>query len=190
MALGSLAGRAILAHDFISGKGKKKAATMKITTAVMFNLILATSAAAEPADDVRCREIGFSKSVESQEHELFATFIDPDARFVNNKVLRAPEAIVDAWSVFFADDGPSIKWRPQFVEVLDSGDLALTRGPYRIIDKNDEGEMTEGWGTFNSVWRRTENGEWFVVFDAGSFPDETPSDEQRALLDAEDDCGE
>jgi hypothetical protein len=28
-----------------------------------------------------------------------------------------------------------------------------------------------------------------VVFDAGSFPDENPSDEQRALLDAEDDCG-
>ena len=163
---------------------------MKISTSLILLLTVATSATGNPADEVRCREIGFSRSVETQNHELFASFIDSDARFVNNKVLRAPEAIADAWSVFFADDGPSIRWRPQFVEVLESGDLALTRGPYRIIDKNDKGEMTEGWGTFNSVWRRTEDGEWFVVFDAGSFPDETPSDEQRALLDAEDDCGE
>ena len=163
---------------------------MKISTSLVLLLTVATSAIANPSNEVRCREIGFAKSVEAMDRDLFATFIDPDARFVNNKVLRAPEAIVDAWSVFFADDGPSIRWRPQFVEVLESGDLALTRGPYRIIDKNDKGEMTEGWGTFNSVWRLTADGEWFVVFDAGSFPDETPSDEQRALLDAEDDCGE
>ena len=171
-------------------KANKGTAKMKATTLVMLTFVLTASAAAGPAEEVRCREIGFSKSVEIQDHELFASFIDPDARFVSNKVTHTPAAIAEAWSVFFAKDGPLIKWRPQFVEVLESGDLALTRGPYRIIDKNDEGEMTEGWGTFNSVWRRTENGEWFVVFDAGSFPDENPSDEQRALLDAKDDCGE
>ena len=162
---------------------------MKTATFLMLGLALTTTAAAGPADEVRCREIGFSKSVEAQDRELFPTFIDPDARFVNNAVLKGNEAIADAWATFFLEGSPQIKWRPQFVEVLESGDLALTRGPYRIIDKNDQGEKTEGWGTFNSVWRLTDHGEWLVVFDAGSFPDETPSDEQRALLDAEDDCG-
>ena len=163
---------------------------MKLSMSLILLLTVATSATGNPADEVRCREIGFAKSVEALDRDSFATFIDPDARFVGNNVTRSRAAIAEAWSVFFTVEGPLIKWRPQFVEVLESGDLALTRGPYRIIDKNDKGEMTEGWGTFNSVWRRNEEGKWFVVFDAGSFPDEHPSDEQRALLDAEDDCGE
>lgn len=152
-------------------------------------VLVSMPAAADLADDVRCREIGFSKSVESQDHESFASFIDPDARFVSAGVNRTREAIADAWNVFFTGDLPSIKWRPIVVEVLESGDLALSRGPYRIIDRDEDGEIREGWGTFNSVWRLTADGEWLVVFDAGSFPDENATDEQRALLDAEDDCG-
>ena len=161
---------------------------MKILTSLIMLLIVATSARADLADDVRCREIGFSRSVEAQDRDLFPTFIDPDARFANNAVVRTPEAIADAWDAFFREDAPKIKWRPQFVEVLETGDLALTRGPYRITDKDDEGNPREGWGTFNSVWRLNANREWLVVFDAGSFPDETPSDEVRALLDQVDSC--
>ncbi len=149
---------------------------------------VALPAMADPEQTVRCREIGFSKSVESRDHERFASFIDPDARFVGNKVDRGREAIADAWTVFFTDDLPTIKWRPQFIEVLESGGLALSRGPYRIVNKNDQGETTEGWGTFNSVWRLNSDGEWLVVFDAGSFPDETPSEEQRNLLESDAGC--
>jgi len=161
---------------------------MKATTLVMLTFVLTASAAAGPAEEVRCREIGFSKSVEVQDHELFVSFIDPDARFVSNRVTHTPAAIAEAWSVFFTEDGPLIKWRPQFVEVLESGDLALTRGPYRLISRNDEGEMVEGWGTFNSVWRRSADGEWYVVFDAGSAPDENPNEETRKLLDSDASC--
>ncbi len=81
-----------------------------------------------------------------------------------------------------------IKWRPQFVEVLEDGSLALTRGPYRLIVTDENGEQTEHWGTFNSVWRLQPDGSWKVVFDAGSNPTETPSDEVKALLDEEHGC--
>lgn len=151
-------------------------------------LILTMPVQADLAEEVRCREIGFSKSVETLSQDLFVTFIDPDARFVGKNVDRGPEAIADEWRVFFVDGAPQIKWRPQFVEVLESGDLALTRGPYLITDKDERGEPRESWGTFNSVWRMNADGVWKVVFDAGSFPDETPTDEQRALLSAEDGC--
>ena len=149
---------------------------------------VATPALADLEQQVRCREIGFSKSVEAQDRETFASFIDPDARFVGGKVDRGRDVITEAWAVFFTDDLPSIMWRPQIVEVLESGNLALSRGPYRIIDENESGEAREAWGTFNSVWRLDADGEWLVVFDAGSFPDETPTDEQRELLESDAGC--
>jgi ketosteroid isomerase-like protein len=149
---------------------------------------LAVPALADFEQEVRCREIGFSKSVETQDHELFTSFIDPDARFIGGKVDRGRENIAEAWKVFFGADSPSIKWRPQFIEVLESANLALSRGPYRIVSRDEQGETVEAWGTFNSVWRLTADGEWLVVFDAGSAPDETPTDEQRELIESDAGC--
>jgi len=157
---------------------------------IVLGLAFGSTALADAAEQVRCREIGFSVSVETQDVALFASFIDADARFVGNSVLHGPEAIAEAWGTFFAEDGPLIKWRPRFVEVLEDGKLALTRGPYRMITHDEEGVETERWGTFNSVWRLHEDGEWRVVFDAGNDPNETPADEVKALLDGEDNCAE
>jgi len=151
-------------------------------------LLITASALADVADDVRCREIGFSQSAELRDAEAFAAFIDADARFVGGAVNRGPLAITEAWAVFFVEDGPVIKWRPQFVEVLEDGTLALTRGPYRMITTDDQGVKTEHWGTFNSVWRLQEDASWKVVFDAGGSSAEAPSDEIQALLDKPDDC--
>jgi len=163
------------------------AMTRLIIIAVLMGI--AFSALADTASDVRCREIGFSKAAEQQDADAFVTFIDKDARFVGGAgVMRGPLEIAAAWSVFFDDGGPTIKWRPQFVEVLADGNLALTRGPYRMIDKDDDGNEVERWGTFNSVWRKHADGTWRVVFDAGSPGAGAPGAETRAILDAEDDC--
>jgi len=161
---------------------------MRFSPLLLLWAVTVSPALADLADEVRCREVGFSRSVETQDRERFASFIDPDARFVGNKVDRSREAIAEAWAVFFTGELPLIKWRPQFIEVLESGDLALSRGPYRIIDKNEQGEVKEAWGTYNSVWRLNADGEWLIVFDAGSFPDETPSQEQRQLLESDAGC--
>jgi uncharacterized protein (TIGR02246 family) len=151
-------------------------------------LFLGSQILAAPADDVRCREIGFSLAAEARDAERFASFIDADARFVGGTVLHGTEAIVEAWKVFLSADGPSIKWRPQFVEVLEDGTLALTRGPYRVIAIDESGNRKESWGTFNSVWRKHDDGSWKVVFDAGSQAAEAPAAEIMALLDQESGC--
>ena len=151
-------------------------------------LLIAETVTRDPAAAVRCREIGFSRAAEARDPVAFAAFIDADARFIGASAVRGPAAIVDAWAAFFGSDGPRIAWRPQFVEVLENGELALSRGPYRITDTAPDGTTTERWGTFNSVWRKHDDGQWRVVFDAGSAPDEDPTEEQRALLDAADDC--
>jgi len=143
-----------------------------------------STAAADVDSDVRCREISFSLAAENRDAEAFSTFIDSDARFVGNSVMRGVEQIVTAWSVFFADDGPSIKWRPQFVEVLEDGTLALTRGPYHVSSSDEEGNPVDSWGIFNSVWRLHDDGQWRVVFDAGSPSSEPPTDERREILES------
>ena len=144
-------------------------------------------AVADPESDVRCRETAFSRSAENRDIEAFRTFLDDDARFVGGRVMRGPAEIEAAWQVVFTG-GPEIKWRPQFVEVLEDGTLALKRGPFRTVSQSPEGAVVEQWGTFNSIWRLHADGAWRVVFDAGS-PAATPPDEKtRTLLDAEDDC--
>ncbi len=149
---------------------------------------LSAAAYADIVDDVRCREIAFSQSAERKNVESFRSFIDEDARFVGNTVARGPAEIIAAWQSFFADDGPAIKWRPRYVEVLQDGRLALTRGPYRLIARDPDGNPVEQWGTFNSIWRLASDGEWRVVFDAGNIASTAPDEETRASLDREDDC--
>ena len=116
---------------------------MKSLSMLLVTLALATTLYADPIEEVRCRETGFSVAVETGDADLFASFIDEDARFVGNSVLHGPAAIAEAWSAFFAADGPKIKWRPRFVEVLEDGKLALTRGPYRMITTDEQGN--EQW---------------------------------------------
>jgi len=151
-------------------------------------LLCSATALADVEDDVRCREIAFSQSVEIKDVTAFSSFIDADARFVGGSVQRGVSDVTAAWSVFFSDDAPKMKWRPQFVEVLNDGTLALSRGPYRMRVKGEDGSLTEHWGTFNSVWRMQNDGAWKVVFDAGNEAAEAPAEEIQALLDREDNC--
>jgi len=154
----------------------------------MVLLVLGSSSAlADLADDVRCREIGFSKSVEDKDMEAFKSFVDADARFVSNRPRRGVEEIADGWSTFMTGDGPRIKWRPKFVEVVESGDLAFSVGVYEYTGKNDEGVEITSYGSFHSTWRLNDDGVWRVVFDAGDPWAGSATEEELALLDNDDD---
>jgi ketosteroid isomerase-like protein len=150
--------------------------------------LAATVVIADPGDDVRCREIGFSQSTENRDIQAFRSFIDDDARFVSNEVLRGVDAVAKAWAVFFTNPGPTIKWRPEVIEVLENGKLALSRGPYRVVSQDADGNVVESWGTFNSIWRVNDDGQWRVVFDAGNPAASAPDEKTKALLAADDDC--
>ncbi len=150
--------------------------------------LISSAAVANPADEVRCREIGFSKSIESKDIEAFKTFLDPDARFISNRPRRGIEEIAEGWSVFTSEDGPSIRWRPRFVEVLEDGSLAFSVGVYEAIGKDEGGNETPSYGSFHSTWRLHDDGVWRVVFDAGDRWPGDPTEEELALLDAPDDC--
>lgn len=165
---------------------------MLLSALIVFGSIaaaLAATTADSARDSVVCAEVSFSRAAERRDLGSFTRLIDAEARFVTGSVLRGPQAVASAWARYFEPGGPEIRWRPAIVEVVGEGTLALSRGPYRIRGQDAEGNPTEAWGTFNSVWRLQHGGEWKVLFDAGGDHGKTPTAEERQVLEAEPDCG-
>lgn len=159
----------------------------------MFDLMLLVAAAVGMNDaaivqEVICAETRFSRAAETRDREAFLGYVDRDARFLGGSVARGHEEIAAAWDAFLAPGGPAIRWRPATVEVSADGLLALSRGPYRTTSVDADGNIEESWGHFTSTWRRNEDGEWRVLFDAGGDAGMTPTDEERLVLEAEPDC--
>lgn len=96
-----------------------------------------------------------------RDHGAFCSFLSDEARFFSKKgVLRGKAAVCDGWKRFFAPGGAPFAWAPEQVEVLESGDLALSSGPVLTPD----GKRV---ATFTSIWRLGADGCWRIVFDKG-----------------------
>ena len=151
---------------------------------------LTTGALTDPTlrQEVVCAEPGFSRAAEARDRSAFLAFVDPDARFVTGNVARGHAEIAEAWRAFLSPDGPAIRWRPAVVEVSADGRLAISRGPYRTVSVDDNGDRSETWGHFISTWRRDEDGSWHVLFDSGGDAGMTPTAEEVAILEGEPDC--
>jgi ketosteroid isomerase-like protein len=138
-------------------------------TIVIKTLLLAMLAATvTPEDDVRCSELAFSHAAEQRDLGSFSGFVHQDARFTGSSVLRGRDQIVEGWSVFFSETGPTIRWAPDSVEVAETGDLALSQGPYEILSRDEAGAEIVSVGRFFSVWRKDAEGTWSVIFDGGT----------------------
>jgi ketosteroid isomerase-like protein len=136
---------------------------MKRLVLVILLTVAALSAEtnAELKEQVRRTETAFAKTMADRDHAAFQKFLAPDTVFMSGgQATRGAAAVAERWKRFF--DGPAapFSWAPQFVEVLDSGTLALSSGP--VMDPS--GKRT---GTFNSVWRREADGQWKIVLDNG-----------------------
>jgi len=141
---------------------------------------IACSAAAAPAwaaesesnatlgQQVREAEIAFAKTMADRDHDAFATHVSEEAVFFDDRsALRGRSAVAAGWAGFFEGPDAPFSWKPERVEVLESGTLALSTGP--VFDPR--GNQV---GTFNSIWRREADGVWRVVFDKGCPPCEAP----------------
>ena len=137
-----------------------------ISAAICHLFLCAALTAAEPAAELRAAEIAFAASVAEQDAGRFASFIDEDAVFLGATALRGREAVVEAWSVFFAEGGPKLEWQPEIVEVRPDG-LGLSRGPYTLTTTTEGGAESSSSGQFMSIWRRGSDGSWKVLFDSG-----------------------
>ena len=111
--------------------------------------------------EVEAAETAFAATMAERDFESFLTYVAEEAVFFEGeRPLRGAEAVADGWRGFFEGPDAPFAWRPDQVEVLASGDLALSSGPVL----NPAGDVV---GRFNSIWRRDGDGRWRVVFDKG-----------------------
>ena len=155
-------------------------------------LLLAVAAVSPVSESARmeviCAETGFSRAAEAKDKEAFLSFVDPDARFITGSVARGRVEVGEAWAPLLAENGPTMRWRPAFVEVSADGTIALSRGPYRSTTVSEDGEIRHSWGHFISTWRRNDDGDWLVMFDSGGDVGMDPTPQEIEILESEPEC--
>jgi ketosteroid isomerase-like protein len=106
-------------------------------------------------------ELAFAKTMADRDLAAFAAFIADEAVFLmGGKPLRGKTAVVENWKRFYAEPKAPFSWKPDHVQVLDSGGLGYSTGP--VFDA--EGKQ---FARFYSTWRREAGGAWRIVFDDG-----------------------
>jgi uncharacterized protein (TIGR02246 family) len=119
--------------------------------------------------EVRQAEIDFDRAVADRDTERFADLVAEEAVFFGGTKLEGREAVVAAWQPFFdPDSGLSLRWSPAVVEVSSSGDLGVSRGGYRLTRIAEDGSVSDGVGTFVTVWKRSADGKWRAILDIGT----------------------
>lgn len=124
----------------------------------------AAQTTAELEVQVRAAETAFAKSMADRDHAAFVSFLADDTVFFGGQgPIRGKDAVAAAWKRFYEGPQAPFSWGPERVAVIARGDLAYSSGPV----KDPAGKPA---GTYNSTWRREQDGSWKIVLDAGCPP--------------------
>jgi ketosteroid isomerase-like protein len=105
-------------------------------------------------------ERAMAKSMADRDFKAFRAMLSNEAIFFNgNTVMHGATEIAAAWQPYFKTPRAPFAWQPDHVEVLPSGQLALSTGPVYM-----GGQVI---GRYNSVWRLEASNTWRIVFDKG-----------------------
>jgi ketosteroid isomerase-like protein len=107
-------------------------------------------------------ENAFAETMANRDFEAFRSFISEEAIFFSEeKPLHGKEEVLNEWQKNFIKAEAPFSWKPERVEVIDSGTLALSTGPVH----DPQGKLI---ARFTSIWRMEENGKWRILFDIGN----------------------
>ena len=114
--------------------------------------------------EVADTERAFAKTMADRDFAAFKSFLSDDTIFFSGPAqtpIRGKQRVADAWQRFYDKPEAPFSWQPEQVQVLESGELALSTGPVR----DPKGKL---FATFTSTWRREAPGQWRIVFDKGN----------------------
>ncbi|MCU6434219.1 nuclear transport factor 2 family protein [Undibacterium sp. Jales W-56] len=112
--------------------------------------------------EVADTERAFAKSMADRDLKAFSSFLSAEAIFFSGPTpLHGKQQVTDWWARFFQQADAPFSWEPEQVEVIESGQLALSTGPV----KDRQGKLI---GSFTSIWRQEKPGVWRIIFDKGN----------------------
>jgi ketosteroid isomerase-like protein len=138
---------------------------LRALTLFMLGTLAAMPTSAEPVspkEQVFAAERAFARTMAERDFKAFSGHLSNEAVFFGGaKTLRGKQQVTEGWAPFFAGEQAPFSWEPDQVEVLESGNLALSTG----LVKDPAGKVI---ARFNSIWRLEAPNVWRVVFDKGS----------------------
>ena len=144
--------------------GMRRVAAVAASLALIASCATTTprSGTAELAKQVADTERAFARTMQDRDFAGFTSFLSAEAVFFNGPTaLRGRQQVADAWKRFYDKPEAPFSWRPEQVEVLESGTLASSSGP--VFDPS--GKQI---ATFSSIWRLEAPGVWRIIFDKGN----------------------
>jgi len=112
----------------------------------------------------------FSKlSEEKGLNEAFLLYIADDGVLLrqNSFPVKGKELIKEK---FFSDPDSeyTLTWTPMFADIAESGELGYTYGIYEFRTIDPVGNPFIGKGTYVSIWKKDQFGNWKFVLDTGN----------------------
>lgn len=78
------------------------------------------------------------------------------------------EGIEKIRELFKTDDGGyTLVWTPAFTEISKSGELGYTYGTYEESSADETGKTKKSKGTYVTIWKKDNYGNWKFVLDTG-----------------------
>ena len=101
-------------------------------------------------------------------NKAFLDYIDEQAVLLrpNTYPIVGKEKIAKRYSE--PDTGIVLTWEPSYSFVSKSGDLGYTYGVYHMKSPSPEGEPVINEGTYVTIWKKNDEGQWKFVLDAGN----------------------
>jgi len=127
-------------------------------------LVVAALLGSGPAPELSAVDAAWDAAVAARDLPAFLSRVAPDAVFAGASLQVGREAIREKWSGFFADGGPSLRWKPSDSGMAGSGDLGWTTGNATYAWK--EKGVGPSPGRYVTVWVRDGSGRWMAALDS------------------------
>jgi ketosteroid isomerase-like protein len=108
------------------------------------------------------------QSVEMGSHQAFLKYIDEHCVILrpNRNPVIGRNKIVEMYSN--PDTSFSLRWEPSYADISKTGDLGYTYGIYTIEMDSPEGNAVTKQGTYVTIWKKDQKGDWKFVLDTGN----------------------
>ncbi len=97
--------------------------------------------------------------------EAFLYYADDDAVLSRNNTLIKGKKQMKEYFEKQTWKEVKLQWKPDFIDVAKSGDMAYTYGHFSFSAIKPDGKPVEAEGVFHTVWKKQKDGKWKFVWD-------------------------